>query len=157
MAMAFRGNDPGWYITKWLEVATGKNVTCQKARLQDRLMFGCMRCGQSLTTKTDAVKTDGTVDYSLQEFVKIHAHKGGHNDPVDLEKSEGYGKVIPLTADFKTVKIDDKPEIAAKIKANMDAFNEQMAKTLDDKVLAAKIAKLQSNKVLKQSVGRKFR
>jgi hypothetical protein len=155
--MAFMSSNPEVYVTQWLKTATKDRVYCVKAMFQNRLQFVCGTCEQSLTTTTDAVKSDGTVDYSLQEFVKIHAHKGGHNDPVDLEKSEGYGKVIPLTADFKTVKIDDKPEIAAKIKANMDAFNEQMAKTLDDKVLAAKIAKLQSNKVLEQPVGRKFR
>ena len=161
--MAFMSYDPGPYITQWLQTATGKNVICQKAMLQDRLMFTCARCGQSLTTTTSAVKTDGTVDYGLQEFVKIHAHKGGHKDatiintptgqlkqvvdpntgemklvPIDYELHKGG---IPVTADFK--KIDLKPEKEQQIKAKIDAYNQMMEKALDDKALAAKIAELQ--------------
>jgi hypothetical protein len=163
--MAFMSSDPGPYITQWLQTATGKNVICQKAMLQDRLMFTCARCGQSLTTTTSAVKTDGTVDYGLQEFVKIHAHKGGHKDatiintptgqlkqvvdpntgemklvPIDYELHKGG---IPMTADFK--KIDLKPEKEQQIKAKIDAYNQMMEKALDDKALAAKIAELQSS------------
>jgi hypothetical protein len=154
-------SDPGPYITQWLSTATGKNVICQKAMLQDRLMFTCARCDQSLTTTTSVVKTDGTVDYGLQEFVKIHAHKGGHKDatiintptgqlkqvvdpntwemklvPIDYELHKGG---IPMTADFK--KIDLKPEKEQQIKAKIDAYNQMMEK----------------DKVLEQPVGRKFR
>lgn len=153
MAMS---SNPGPYITQWLETATGKNVLCQKAMMQDRLMFMCTLCCQSLTTTTDAVKTDGTVDYGLQEFVKIHAHKGGHNDkstgiwkgadvvPQKLEESPGYGKVIPMTADFK--KIDLKPEKETAIKQKLEAYNAMMDKAFEDKALWAKIAELQAGK-----------
>jgi transcription elongation factor Elf1 len=167
--MAFMSSDPWPYITQWIQTATGGNVICRKAVLQDRLMFTCAICGQSLTTTTSAVKTDGTVDYEgdiqgvgtygLQEFVKIHAHKGGHKDatiintptgqlkqvvdpntgemklvPIDYELHKGG---IPMTADFK--KIDLKPEKEQQIKAKIDAYNQM------------------KDKVLEQPVGRKFR
>ena len=96
-------SSPEVYITQWLDTATNGRVSCVKSSLVNRLHFVCRTCYYSLTTNTDAVKNDGTVDYGLQEFVKIHAHTGGHNDPAQLEKSEGYGKAIPMTADFKTI------------------------------------------------------
>jgi hypothetical protein len=163
--MAFMSSNPEVYVTQWLETATKGRVYCVKAMFQNRLQFVCSTCDQSLTTTTDAVKSDGTVDYGLQEFVKIHAHEGGHKDatiintptgqlkhvvdpntgemklvPIDYELHKGG---IPMTAIFK--KIDLKPEKEQQIKAKIDAYNQMMEKALDDKALAAKIAKLQSS------------
>lgn len=138
--MAMFSGSPDVYVAQWLKTATQGKVLCHKAMFADRYQFVCQVCQQSLTTPTTAVKVDGTVDYSLQEFVKIHAHTGGHNNPIELEKYDGYGKVIPLTADFK--KIDDKPENEEKIKAKMAEYVASL--NLDDDALAEKIAALQT-------------
>ena len=151
------------YTDQWLKVATNGNVVCKAAWYQNRVQFSCLRCDQSLTTTTDAVKSDDTVDYSLQEFVKIHAHTGGHVSgttiktatcnlkqvvnpntgemelvPVDYKLHAGG---IPMTVDFK--KIDLMPEKGLAIKKNLKAYNETMDKALDE-TLAAKIAELRA-------------
>jgi len=131
------------YIDQWLKTATKGNVVSKAAWFQDRLQFRCTKCDMSLTTSTDAVKADGTVDYGLQEFVKIHSHVGGHNDPKHGEPGHSFQQAgsIPMTADFK--KIDLKPEKEQAIKAKLDAYNTMMEKALDDKALALKIKQLQ--------------
>jgi hypothetical protein len=136
--MAIFSDSPDVYITQWLKTATKGNVVSHKAFLANRLQFICHVCMQSLTTATDAVKSDGTVDYSLQEFVKIHAHTGGHKD--EIKYVGGLPDPLPtaVTANFK--KIDDKPENEAKIKAKLAEY----AASLDDAALAKKIAELQA-------------
>lgn len=133
--MAMFSASPEVYVTQWLQTATKGNVIAHEALFANRLQFFCHVCQQSLTTTTDAVKSDGTVDYSLQEFVKIHAHTGGHKDEINAAGD----KVYPLTADFK--KIDDKPENEAKIKAKLAEY----AASLNDAALAKKIAELQAS------------
>jgi len=155
--MAFMSSNPEVYITKWLETATKGNVFCVKAMFTNRLQFVCSTCSLVLTTSTDAVKADGTVDYSLQEFVKIHAHVGGHKDSVkptgDLivndsgqfaggQATFSAAQYVPLTADFK--KIDLKPQQEAAIKAKIKEYDKLMERALDDKALAATIIKLQN-------------
>jgi hypothetical protein len=135
------------YIDQWLKTTTKGNVVSKTAWLQGRLQFRCTKCDMSLTTSTDAVRADGTVDYGLQKFVKIHSHVG-HNDPKHGEPGHSFQQAgsIPMTADFK--KIDLKPEKEQVIKAKLDAYNTVMEKALDDKALALKIKQLQVGKII---------
>ena len=99
------------YFNQLLETATKGNVTVVYAAHADRMQLHCKVCDQQLTAPWQM----GTeIDYSVQEFIKMHAHVGGH---VGYKKSgltggwEKYqpGQVIPLTADFKHVSPVKKP------------------------------------------------
>ncbi len=84
------------YFDQFLATATKGNVTAEYAFLQNRMALCCKVCDQRLTSKV----LEGTeIDYSIQEFIKIHAHVGGHNDEPKLAP-----EIIPLTCDFKQVK-----------------------------------------------------
>jgi hypothetical protein len=122
------------YINQWLLTATKGKVTAETSWFQDRLKFSCHDCGLTLTTSTDAVKADGTVDYGLQEFVKLHAHVGGH-------KSE------TLTAYENILKIAELKAKATKAKEVID----HVAGDLKTTPTALR------DKVLTQPTGRKFR
>jgi hypothetical protein len=99
------------YFDKWVETATDGKVWVEYAVGTPRIRFHCKTCYCSLTIPTP---TDiNVIDYSTQEFVKIHGHKGGHNDTGWSKTASGTlsvypGKIIeveptPVTADFKKV------------------------------------------------------
>lgn len=153
--MAMMPGNPHTYIAQWLQAATkGKVVAEFAAMVPDRVRFHCKECGLSLTAN---VHDPQTIDFGIQEFVKLHAHNGEyekvHKPTGDMVNQSG--KLIPLTADFKPVKladgptnvagkIDEKPEVAAKIIEQVTQFSEEFASKLLDENIVKKIQELQS-------------
>ncbi len=102
------------YLEQYIKTATKGNVEVTYALHVSRLRLNCKVCQEQLTAP-DLVETE--VSYSIQEFVKIHAHTGGHKDaPVGHvvgqggecwcgEKHADYVK--PVTFDFKPVTTGD--------------------------------------------------
>ena len=69
------------YMTAWLKAATKGNVihfADSAYCFDDRLKLYCRVCKQQL----DAPRPENsfTIDYGIQQFVKLHAHVGGHED-----------------------------------------------------------------------------
>jgi hypothetical protein len=90
--MAFQPISVGTYLTTWLKSAGG-NVTFEHAfGLEGRGRFHCKVCDSTLTVNLSDSVTK--VDYTLQEFVKLHAHKPGHTT-VSLSPGE---VVVPKSA-----------------------------------------------------------
>ena len=105
------------------------------------------RCGQTLTTPAPH---GTTLDFGIQEFVKLHAHNGQFDAP----KFEPV-KPIPMTLDFKPVtladgptnvegKIDEKPASAAKIIDAVDKISKEYAEKMLDSNVIKKIEELQA-------------
>jgi hypothetical protein len=124
------------YMTKWLKDSTGGKVVGEFSLFNSRMRLRCTECDLTLTAPEP---TGTTIDYGVQEFVKLHSHVGGHQTGVF---SFTDGKPVPLTCDFK--KIDVKPETAEKIVKVWKAFDQEYnAKFHDEKTFAAKIVQLQ--------------
>ncbi len=87
------------YLNQFVETATKGNVDVEYAHLQHRMRLYCGVCKTQLTL---AMPIHHEVDYGLQEFVKIHAHIGGHNDPVKAVAPMPITP-SPVTLDFKKV------------------------------------------------------
>lgn len=66
------------YMEQWLKTATKGNVRFTMAFLTHRMHLHCDVCHVGMTCKkpVDA----NTIDYAVQEYVKLHAHTGGHGD-----------------------------------------------------------------------------
>ncbi len=144
------------YIHQYLLTATKGNVVCYFAVLTNRAQFKCVVCEMTLTTN----RPNGTeIDYQIQEFVKIHAHVGGHKDPVctcggHLGMGVGHSGLCPLfappptpvTADFKKIPIgsgihaDLKWEKSEQIANQLQKYDEEM----NQKNIAKKVAELQA-------------
>jgi len=62
------------YMEQWLKTATKGNVRFTMAFLTNRMHLHCDVCnvGLSCEKPVDA----NTIDYAVQEYVKLHAHKG---------------------------------------------------------------------------------
>lgn len=146
------------YLEQLLKTATKGNVTVEYALHVSRMRLACKVCDMQLTTR----EPEGTeLDYSVQEFIKIHAHVGGHKD---VKSPEG----IPPTAvtlDFKPVggfhplpsnakailaniksgsaMIDEKYKNAQTIQNQMEAYEKELAEKMSDVALANKIKILQ--------------
>lgn len=153
--MAFASSNPQTYITQWLETATKGTVVPEFSLFNNRMRLRCLKCKQTLTV----IRPEGTtIDYGIQQFVTLHAHKVGSwvcyqcckevtvgitehaADCVPIEQK----KPIPVTGDFKQVgKIDLNPEKEAKIKQVADNISKEYAAKLDDNAIAAKIKELQ--------------
>lgn len=140
------------YIDQLLLTATKENVIAEHALYTDRMCLFCKVCKAQLTVP----EPDGdSLDYGVQEFIKIHSHVGGHKaKPIctcggPKTGPEGtfgqahhdwcpaYVYVKPVTLDFKTVESEE-----ARIKRDIVALNP--------------ISKPKS-KILKIATGRKFR
>lgn len=148
------------YITQWLETATGGNVKVEFALIADRVRFKCLKCG--LTHTAPAIKDSTCIDFGIQEFVKLHAHKTGgwkcYRCQQFIEKSitehaiecEEWMKAVSkatqkVTADFKPVgggKIDDPYQKELKIKEVAAKLDAEYAAKLDDNAIAKKIKEL---------------
>lgn len=63
------------YLKQYLQTASDGNVSYECALLERRLKFICSKCGA--TQACDAPE-DTTLDYVVQEFVKLHSHRPGH-------------------------------------------------------------------------------
>lgn len=160
------------YFDQWLATATGGKVIAHFAFLQNRVQLKCNVCEMMLTAPRPATAAD--IDYSIQEFVKIHSHTGGHcaHSWAEVDKTTGAVRCMkcqmflhgdappptPVTLDFKKVHqstkatgpIDDKPASAAIIQKQMDEYNKTMeVKSLE---LELKVKKIQLESA-KQALG----
>jgi hypothetical protein len=75
------------YIDQWLATASQGNIVAEYAFATDRIAFACHICMAMYTFSTPIDAS--TMDYGAQEFVALHAHKGGHKDKVPLESKAG--------------------------------------------------------------------
>lgn len=158
------------YFDQWLATATGGKVTAHFAFLQNRVQLKCNVCEMMLTAPRPATAAD--IDYSIQEFVKIHSHTGGHcaHSWAEVDKTTGAVRCMkcqmflhgdappptPVTLDFKKIQtttsgpIDDNPASAAIIQKQMDEYNKTMeVKSLE---LELKVKKIQLESA-KQALG----
>jgi hypothetical protein len=104
------------YMEGLCKVATQGNVSVNFAWFANRMELFCNKCKQTLTA---AKPEDTTIDYAVQEFLKLHLHKV-HPDYCSCEtcaaivaqkQKETWGdkknpwakNEVPLTADFKPV------------------------------------------------------
>lgn len=134
--MAMASSNPQTYMTQWLATATNGTVTGEFSLMHQRMRLKCWKCHATLTVPEPTDST--TVDYGVQEFVKLHSHKGGHGD----EDKIGGGWTA-YTADFK--KIDLKPEKEAAIKAATDKTVTEINVLMNnDAAFAKKIASIQA-------------
>lgn len=129
------------YIRQLLKTATKGNVTVEYALHVDRMKLMCSVCDSQLTT----AEPEGTnLDYGIQEFIKIHAHVGGHKDKPIYDPE---ATATPVTLDFKKVTskgmIDEKYAMAQKIESQMQAYEKELAEKMSDVALANKIKILQ--------------
>lgn len=145
------------YYQQLVETATKGKVTIEFAWHIKRMQLYCTECEVTLTTNEPEGVT--TVDYSVGEFIKLHAHTGGHcahtwgnpsDDGMNFECSKckkvfDSGNIVKpqaVTADFKKVP-ESKGFVASgsMIQAQMQKYAEEMA---------AKAAKLESDAKLIQ-------
>jgi len=141
------------YLEQLIRVATKGNVTFEEALFVNRLKFRCKKCDMTLTAPAPESATE--LDYSVQEFIKIHAHLGNHcthnwvshtvirPDDGYLEKtfqcskckkifdSANLVKPTAVTADFKKVpvsngQIDDKVASASQIQQQMKKYSDEL-------------------------------
>ena len=87
------------YLEQLLKTATGGNVTVAYALHVARMQLSCRICGMTLTAPEPEGSSD--LDYGVQEFIKLHAHAGGHGDKPSQYLVWKGGKSVPLTCDFK--------------------------------------------------------
>ena len=82
------------YMEQWLKTATKGNVRFTMASLTNRMNLHCDVCNVGLTCEkpVDA----NTIDYAVQEYVKLHAHIGGHGDAWECKMCGQWTKE-PLT------------------------------------------------------------
>lgn len=138
------------YLNQWVKTATDDKVSIDYAWFQPRMTLVCGECDQQLTAPLP--KDSTTIDFSVQEFVKIHAHKG---DPVDTKcihnktvtftvgddlwykctKCNHQWKSLlgtPVTADFKKVMI---PSAIPELWNDIDGLSGLPVKTQQDNVI----------------------
>lgn len=108
--MALTETNVQLYMEGLCKVATQGNVEVGFAWLANRMELFCKKCKQTLTA---AKPEDTTVDYAVQEFLKLHLHKV-HPDYCQCEqciaivkqKQKDTGAFVtskPVTLDFKPV------------------------------------------------------
>jgi hypothetical protein len=148
--MAMSSSNPQTYMTQWLQTATNGTVHGEFSLMHNRMRLRCLKCGLTLTCPSPE---GTTIDYGVQEFVKLHAHKEGGwkcfncGEVINKSITEHAPECKPaawqgVTADFK--KIDVKPEMAQKIiSATQAVADEYSAKLNNDEEFAKKIAALQ--------------
>lgn len=143
------------YLEQYVKTATNGKVKIDYALHVARMRLACETCGMTLTA---AEPTGTDVDYGVQEFVKLHAHVGGHKDkPTGDMIQDGHGNLVPLTCDFKKIKtglgkiltvegdmIDLTHAKASLIHGKMTAYAKEIAEKMTPEALAKKITLLQS-------------
>ena len=90
--MAWPGIDV--YMEQWLKTATKGNVRFAMAFLTNRMHLHCDVCNIGLTCEKPVDAQ--TIDFAVQEYVKLHAHKGGFGDEWKCEMCGVWTKE-PLT------------------------------------------------------------
>lgn len=130
------------YMLQWLETATKGKVIVTFAFLTDRMQLHCKECHSELTVPRPKDSTD--IDYGVQEFVKLHAHKVPTSDPMlSYMKPPGFGPGVILKNIQVPGKIDENPEKAQIIADQMKQYEAEMKAKLDSVALANKIKLLQ--------------
>ena len=155
------------YLEQYVKTATKGKVEVEWALHVSRMRLVCNECCMTLTCSEP---TGTTVDYGVQEFVKLHAHTGGHKDtPTGYDVAAGgWVNAKAVTADFKPVAggfgfvplppsanavlsnikagsmIDESYAKAEQIKGQMAAYDKELAEKMTDESLAKKIAILQN-------------
>ena len=150
------------YIEQLVKVAGKGNITVDFALHVDRMQLHCKSCDVTMTNHVP--ERSDKIDYSIQNFITLHGHNGGHNDKKKFE--EDYGKATAVTLDFKKVPlnggfgyvplppnakailkagdmIDLKSSVAQQIEGQMSAYDKEMAEKMSPENLAKKIAFLQ--------------
>ena len=94
------------YLEQWVETATKGKVEIEWAWFAKRMMLACTVCKQTLTAPIP--EDVNTLDYSVQEFVKIHSHSGAHHSGcscVSCTSTTAFPKETwtAVTADFKKI------------------------------------------------------
>ena len=89
------------YLEQYVKTATGGKVKIEYALAVNRMRLTCSVCGLSLTAAEPQVANE--IDYGVQQFVDIHAHRGGHKDFVTGEGTPTQIKWKAMTCDFKPV------------------------------------------------------
>lgn len=145
------------YVDQLVKVAGKGKITVEYALHTGRMKLGCQTCDVTMTTYEPS--SSDKIDYSIQNFLSIHGHNGGHNDTKVIKT--GIGKAVTL--DFKNVPfvplpsaaqeicdaakaanmIDDNYGKALKIENQMSAYDKEMAEKMSPENLAKKIALLQ--------------
>lgn len=74
------------YMEQWLKTATKGNVRFTMAFLTNRMHLHCDVCNSGMTCEKP--KEVQTIDYAVQEYVKLHAHTGGHGDVVTADTGD---------------------------------------------------------------------
>ena len=99
------------YLDQWLSIAGNGNLEYQCAAVADRVMFICTLCEGQYTVPSGGLDAS-TVDYGVQEFVRLHRHDGKWGDVVSpVTQTSTVAPlpltpiVAPLTLDFKPVKV----------------------------------------------------
>jgi hypothetical protein len=161
--MAMTPQNVETYVVQWLETATKGNVSVTFAWLTNRMHLHCKVCQCEHTCTKPQASTE--IDYSVQEFVKLHAHVGGHEpgwvsykfgyeammNPVYLKPGQHQimknivapGKIIETDDPQGVAKIDDKPEMAAKIKEQMAKYDAEITEKFKAQAYENKIKILQ--------------
>ena len=63
------------YIDQFLKTATSGYVVAEYALVEDRVRLCCLKCDQTLTCSY--FKSPGELEWSVQEFIKLHVHRPG--------------------------------------------------------------------------------
>jgi len=82
------------YMEQWLDTATKGNVRFTMAFLTNRMHLHCDVCNIGMTCEKPVDAQ--TIDFAVQEYVKLHAHKGGFGDEWKCEMCGTWTKE-PLT------------------------------------------------------------
>ena len=61
------------YMEKWLHIATQGNCVVKFAFATDRMVIHCNQCDVNMTI---LMPKNNEVDFSIQEFAKLHRHDG---------------------------------------------------------------------------------
>jgi hypothetical protein len=143
-------NTQTWFC-HYVKVATQNNVLVDWAILTDRVQLTCEKCGLQLTAPKPK---DETVDYGVQEFVKLHAHvqqiQTTTFPQAHYQAMQNWGKLQPY-APAAMAGINPLPDTEAngyeidkgKIQEKLKQYQQEVAAKTDD-VMAAKIAALQA-------------
>ena|ERR1700761_5873224 len=131
------------YLDKWVEVATRGRVQIEHSVLWSRMKMRCKVC--DVIEVFDPPKDELTIDDSLKVFVNRHAHCTKPSKALDSQP-------VPVTADFKKVKPDQKWFGEEMMKPEIKKFSAEFNKSKStEEELLKKAAKLQKENLEKKN------
>lgn len=162
--MVFEPQNIETYVVQWLKTATKGNVSVTFAFATDRMHLHCKVCHSEHICNQPKVSNE--IDYSCQEFVKLHAHAGGHKTELSTELVQNldgtytrtkrytdgsyatdicqWGDVAPMSIDFKKVGlVDEKLSMAGVIHDQMKKYEAELEEKFKSQAIANKIKVLQ--------------